>query len=195
MGLVPIFLWCLMSRSDDLEQLLAPVVVDQGCVLWGLEFSTQGRRSLLRIYIDADAGVTLEDCERISRQVSAVLDVDDPISSAYTLEVSSPGMDRPLFCLDQYVPYIGLPISVRLRVPYQGRRKFQGWLMGIEDGDIVLRVDDTEYLLPFDGIDKAHVVPVFAKESAKEVSEVKQRKGVNNINRTINTWKSKRGKR
>jgi ribosome maturation factor RimP len=195
MGLVPIFLWCLMSRSDDLEQLLAPVVVDQGCVLWGLEFSTQGRRSLLRIYIDADAGVTLEDCERISRQVGAVLDVGDPISSAYTLEVSSPGMDRPLFRLDQYVPYIGLPISVRLRAPYQGRRKFQGWLMGIEDGDIVLRVDDTEYLLPFDGIDKAHVVSVFAKESAKEVSEVKQRKGVNNINRTINTWKSKRGKR
>ncbi len=91
-----------MTRTEDLESLLAPVVREQGCDLWGLEFSIQGRRSVLRMFIDTAEGTTLEDCERVSRQVSAVLDVEDPITSAYTLEVSSPGMDSPLFRLEQY---------------------------------------------------------------------------------------------
>ena len=160
-----------MARTEDLEALLTPVVQELGCVLWGLEFSMQGRRSVLRLFIDAAEGVTLEDCERVSRQVSAVMDVEDPITSAYTLEVSSPGMDRPLFRLEQYQLYIGQPIAVRLRAPYQGRRRFQGWLTGIEEGDIVLRVDDIEYLLPYESIDKAHVVPVFEKEVDSDSSE------------------------
>lgn len=160
-----------MARTEDLELLITPIVEELGCVLWGLEFSMQGRRSVLRLFIDAAEGVTLEDCERVSRQVSAVMDVEDPIASAYTLEVSSPGMDRPLFRLEQYRLYIGHPIAVRLRAPYQGRRRFQGWLTGIEEGDIVLRVDDIEYLLPYEGIDKAHVVPVFEKEVDSDSSE------------------------
>jgi ribosome maturation factor RimP len=150
-----------MSRAADLENLVAPVVLAQGCVLWGLEFSTQGRRSQLRVYIDSPAGVTLEDCERVSRQISAVMDVEDPIASAYTLEVSSPGMDRQLYTPAQFASYTGHRIAVRLRSPYQGRRRFQGVLNGLEDGDLVLQVDDTEYLLPFEAIDKANVVPVF----------------------------------
>ena len=161
-----------MARHEDLEVLLSPVVREQGCELWGLEFSMHGRRSVLRLFIDKSEGVTLEDCERVSRQVSAVLDVEDPIASAYTLEVSSPGMDRPLFRFEQYGQYVGQPIAVRLRVPYQGRRCFQGWLTGIEEGDIVLRVDDTEYLLPYESIDKAHVVPVFVKEADTKDSGV-----------------------
>ena len=150
-----------MSRASDLESLLAPVVASQGCELWGLEYSMQGRRGLLRLYIDTPSGVSLEDCERISRQVSAVLDVEDPIASAYTLEVSSPGLDRPLYTPAQFARYVGHRVAVRLRVPYEGRRRFQGVLNGLEDGDVVLQVDDTEYLLPFEGIDKANVVPVF----------------------------------
>jgi ribosome maturation factor RimP len=153
-----------MSRAADLETLLAPVVAEQGCELWGLEFSMQGRHSLLRLYIDAADGVTLEDCEKVSRQVSAVMDVEDPITSAYTLEVSSPGMNRPLYTLAQFQRYIGQQIAVRLRAPYEGRRKFQGTLIGLEDGDIVVQMGDTEFLLPFEGIDKANVVPVFGKE-------------------------------
>lgn len=152
-----------MSRATDLENLVAPAVASQGCELWGLEFSVQGRRSLLRLYIDSPTGVTLEDCERVSRQVSAVMDVEDPIASAYTLEVSSPGMDRPLYTQAQYARYVGQRIAVRLRVPYDGRRRFQGVLNGLEDGDVVLQVEDTEYLLPLDSIDKANVVPVFGE--------------------------------
>ncbi len=150
-----------MGRATDLEALLAPVVAEQGCELWGLEFFQQGRRSALRLFIDAEDGITVDDCERVSRQVSAVLDVEDPISGAYTLEVSSPGMDRPLFRPEQYLRYVGAPIAVRLRAPYEGRRKFQGIVRGIEDGELVLQVGDTEYLLPLEGIDKANVVPVF----------------------------------
>lgn len=150
-----------MSRAADLETLLAPVVVEQGCELWGLEYFQQGRRSALRLYIDAEDGITVDDCERVSRQVSAVLDVEDPISGAYMLEVSSPGMDRPLFRPEQYLRYVGALIAVRLRAPYEGRRKFQGVMRGIEDGELVLQVGDTEYLLPMEGIDKANVVPVF----------------------------------
>ncbi len=150
-----------MSRADDLETLLAPVIAAQGCELWSLEFSMQGRRSLLRIFIDSAAGITLEDCERVSRQVSAVLDVEDPITSAYTLEVSSPGLDRQLHKPEHFERYIGALVAVKLRMPYQGRRRFQGRLNGFEDGDLVLQVEDTEYLLPLDTIDKAQVVPVF----------------------------------
>lgn len=157
-----------MSRAADLENLVAPVVSAQGCVLWGLEFSTQGRRSLLRVYIDSPVGVTLEDCERISRQISAVMDVEDPIASAYTLEVSSPGMDRQLYTPAQFASYIGHRIAVRLRAPYQGRRRFQGVLNGLEDGDLVLQVDDTEYLLPLETIDRANVVPVFGEQQLEK---------------------------
>ena len=155
-----------MSRAADLENLLAPVVAAQGCELWGLEFSIHGRHSLLRVYIDSPVGVTLEDCERISRQISAVMDVEDPITSAYTLEVSSPGLDRQLYTPAQFTRYIGHRIAVRLRAPYQGRRRFNGLLNGLEDGDLVIQVDDTEYLLPLESIDKANVVPVFGESSA-----------------------------
>lgn len=162
-----------MSRADDLETLLAPVVVAQGCELWSLEFSMQGRRSLLRIFIDSAAGISLEDCERVSRQVSAVLDVEDPITSAYTLEVSSPGLDRQLHKPEHFERYIGAIVAVKLRMPYEGRRRFQGRLNGLEDGDLVLQVEDTEFLLPLDGIDKANVVPVFdEKDDATTESAV-----------------------
>lgn len=164
-----------MSRAADLENLLAPVVAAQGCELWGLEFSIHGRHSLLRVYIDSPVGVTLEDCERISRQISAVMDVEDPITSAYTLEVSSPGLDRQLYTPAQFMRYIGHRIAVRLRAPYQGRRRFNGVLNGLEDGDLVLQVDDTEYLLPLESVDKANVVPVFGENSA--VAEGSMREG------------------
>lgn len=155
-----------MSRSADLEELLSPVVTAQGCELWGLEFSMNGRRSLLRVFIDSPAGVTLEDCERVSRQISAVMDVEDPIASAYTLEVSSPGMDRRLFTEEQFVRYIGKHIAVRLKSPYQGRKRFHGLLNGLEDGELVLQVESMEYLLPLEGVDKASVVPVFDNDQS-----------------------------
>lgn len=155
-----------MARSTELEALLAPVVEAQGCELWGLEYAVHGRHSTLRIYIDTPNGVTLEDCERVSRQCSAVMDVEDPIASAYTLEVSSPGLDRPLYTQSQFERYVGSRVNVRLRAPYDGRRRFNGLLKGVEEGDVVVQVDDTEYLLPLESIEKANVVPTFDGQSA-----------------------------
>lgn len=113
------------------------------------------------MYIDSENGIGVDDCAKVSHQISGVLDVEDPIAGEYNLEVSSPGMDRPLYTLEQYAQYIGSDISVRLRIPFEGRRKFLGRLTGIEDGDVVLTAEEHEYLLPFDQIDKANVVPRF----------------------------------
>jgi ribosome maturation factor RimP len=89
------------------------------------------------------------------------MDVEDPIQSEYTLEVSSPGMDRPLFELSQYQAFAGHKVQIRLRMAFEGRRKFQGLLNGVEGDEVIVVVDDHEYLLPFDSIDKANIVPVF----------------------------------
>ena len=148
--------------SSELKQLLGPVVEALGCELWGLELQTGDKTKLLRIYIDrAEDGIGVDDCERVSRQASAVLDVEEAINGEYILEVSSPGMDRPLYELSQYEQYIGEDISLRLRFPYEGRRNFKGRLTGIDDDEIVLVVTDHEFLFPVEGIEKANVVPRF----------------------------------
>lgn len=151
----------MSSKQTQLEELIEPVVQSLDCELWGLEYLTQGKNLLLRIYIDREDGIGLKDCERVSRQVSAVMDVEDPISGEYTLEVSSPGADRMLFKLEHYQAFAGSNIKLRLRVAFEGRRKFSGLLKGVEDDEIVLEVDNEEYLLPFELIEKANVVPTF----------------------------------
>jgi len=130
-----------------------------GFELWGLEYLSQGRHSVLRIYIDAEEGVGVDDCAAVSEQVSGLLDVEDPITGEYVLEVSSPGLDRLLFRLDQFPPYVGETVELRLRRPYEGRRRFKGILAGVEGEDVVVRVDDHEYLLPHGEIEKAQIVP------------------------------------
>jgi ribosome maturation factor RimP len=133
-----------------------------GCELWGLELQAGGKTKLLRIFIDrAEEGVGIEDCERVSRQSSAVLDVEDVINGEYILEVSSPGMDRPLYELSQYEQYIGEDISLRLRFPYEGRRNFKGRLTGVDGDEIIVVATDHEFLFPVEGIEKANVVPRF----------------------------------
>lgn len=149
----------MAGKQDQLTELLEPVVQTLGCELWGIDYRAQGKHSMLRLYIDKDSGVQMEDCERVSRQVSSVLDVEDPISGEYTLEVSSPGMDRTLYRLEQYKAYIGSTLNVRLRVAFEGRKNFTGPLKGIENDEIVLEVDGEEYLLPYELIDKANLVP------------------------------------
>jgi ribosome maturation factor RimP len=149
------------SKLEQLQALLAPVVEALGYQCWGIEFISQGRHSLLRVYIDHPDGILIDDCEKVSRQVSGVLDVEDPVSGEYTLEVSSPGMDRPLFTLEQFAAHVGAQVKIRLRSPYEGRRNFQGVLRGIEEQDVVVQVDNHEYLLPIDSIDKANIIPCF----------------------------------
>ncbi len=151
----------MSSRQQELNALIAPVVEAMGCDLWGIEYQSQGRRALLRIYIEKPDGVMLEDCEKVSRQVSSLLDVEDPILSQYTLEVSSPGMDRPLYTLAQYQQYIGEQIQVKLSRMFEKRKKIRGTLVGIEGDEIVVQVDDEQYLLPMEVIERANVVPTF----------------------------------
>lgn len=139
--------------------MLRPTVTALGYDLWGVEYAAQGRHSVLRVYIDRPAGITVDDCAAVSEQVSGLLDVEDPITGEYTLEVSSPGMDRLLFTLEQYVPYVGEMVELRLRSAFEGRRKFKGMLKGIEGEDVVIQIDDHEFLLPHGAIEKARVQP------------------------------------
>ena len=152
-----------MSSGDQvLKQLLQPVVEALNCELWGIDLQTGGKTKMLRIFIDRDeVGVGIDDCERVSRQASAILDVEDVIAGEYILEVSSPGMDRPLYELDHYARYLGEEISLRLRFPYEGRRNFKGLLKAVEGDEVVVVVTDNEFLFPVEGIEKANLVPQF----------------------------------
>ena len=149
----------MATKDQQISDMLRATVEALGFELWGIEYLSQGRHSVVRVYIDAENGITVEDCARVSEQVSSVLDVEDPITGEFTLEVSSPGMDRLLFRLDQYPAYVGEVLELRLRTPFEGRRKFKGVLTGIEGEDVVIRVDDHEYLLPHSAVDKARIEP------------------------------------
>jgi ribosome maturation factor RimP len=148
----------MTGKRDVLYNLIEPAVSALGFELWGIEFASQGRHSTLRVYIDGPEGINVDDCASVSYQVSGVLDVEDPISGEYTLEVSSPGLERPLFNVEQYRKYIGEHISVKTRMPFDGRRRFSGCLTEVENDEIVLQVENHEYLLPIETIDKAHLV-------------------------------------
>lgn len=165
MGHGPIFVYLeveVAASNDRLKQLLEPVIAALDCELWGIDLQMGGKRKVLRLYIDREEqGVDINDCERVSRQASAILDVEDLIAGEYVLEVSSPGMDRPLYELDHYAKYLGEQISLRLRFPYEGRRNYKGRLKAIEGDEIVLLVADNEFLFPVEGIEKANLIPKF----------------------------------
>lgn len=137
--------------------MLQPAIEVLGLELWGVEYLTKGRSALLRVYIDSEEGVTIDDCEKASRQISAILDVEDPIAGEYTLEVSSPGLDRPLFAAEHYTAYVGEVINVRLSSPIDGRRKFKGVLNSADPQKIVMTVDNQPVEILFSQIEKANV--------------------------------------
>lgn len=151
----------LATLEQKLQELLQSSVEDLGCELWGIECQRAGRYLTVRLYIDKEGGVTVENCADVSRQVSAILDVEDPITDKYNLEVSSPGLDRALFTLDQYQRYIGQEIVVHLRIPVLDRRKWQGKLEKIENDMLTLIVDGQEQILVFGNIQKANIIPKF----------------------------------
>lgn len=151
----------MATLEQNLQEMLQDAVKDLGCELWGIECQRVGRFMTVRLFIDKDGGVTVDDCADVSRQVSAILDVEDPIADKYNLEVSSPGLDRPLFTLPQLERYIGQDIAVHLRIPVMERRKWQGKLERIEKDMITLIVDDQEQILVFGNIQKANVVAKF----------------------------------
>jgi ribosome maturation factor RimP len=147
------------SKDQQIADMVQPAVAALGYELWGVEHVAQGRHSVVRVYIDSPGGITVDDCAAVSEQVSSILDVEDPITGEYTLEVSSPGMDRLLFTLAQYVGYVGETMELRLRSAFEGRRRYKGILKGIEGEDVVIQVDDHEFLLPYGAIEKARVQP------------------------------------
>jgi ribosome maturation factor RimP len=154
----------MMAKKETLlADLVKPVIEALGLEFWGLEYKPQGNHSLLRIYIDGPNGITADNCAEVSRQFSGVLDVEDPISSEYTLEVSSPGLDRPLFTIEQFARYKGQMVSLRLNLAYEGRRKFTGILNGIEnDDEVLVVVEQDEYCFPIENIEQARIVPQFS---------------------------------
>jgi ribosome maturation factor RimP len=151
---------CMITRQSGLQTLIEPAVTLAGHELVGVEVIQQGLDSLLRIYIDNEAGITVEDCARVSRQVSGVLDVADPISGHYTLEVSSPGLDRPLFTAAHYDQFVGYQVSIALHRPFEGRRKLNGELAGLEGSSVRLLENEDEWLIPLEMVRLARLVPV-----------------------------------
>lgn len=148
-----------MATSDELIQLLEPVIERQGYELADLELKVGSRDGVLRIFIDKPGGVGLEDCELISRQVSALLDVEDPIPGRYSLEVSSPGLDRKLTKPVHFQRFVGEEVKVETRFPVLGRRRFRGVLQAADEKSIVVVVDREPYELQIDGIETARLVP------------------------------------
>lgn len=158
------------SKIAELTELIAPAVAACGVDLWGIEFMPQGRKSLLRIYIETlpearanGKHVTIEDCSAVNHQVSGVLDVHDPIAGEYVLEVSSPGFDRPLFSREQVAEYVGEIVNLRLihaiGTGDTKRRKVVGRLVEVgTDTMKVVTEDKLEFDVAFDSVDKAHLV-------------------------------------
>lgn len=152
----------MATKAEVIQKLVEPVINALGYQLWGLEYLGQGKHTLLRIFLEKEGGINIEDCAEASRQVSSILDVEDPIKDEYTLEVSSPGLDRQLFRPEQYKQYPGATVKVRLNGNLNGRRNFVGTLQEVistqEETTVVVKVGAEEFRLPFQMIEKANLV-------------------------------------
>lgn len=147
--------------ATRVRQEIAAVVEADGAELVHVEFVREEGRWILRLYIDREGGVTMDDCARISYLVSPMLDVADPIESAYSLEVSSPGIERPLADEPDFERFAGERVKISTRNDHQGRRRFTGELAGVENGDVVVVVDGKTHKIPYGDIEKANLAPEF----------------------------------
>ena len=145
--------------SEELKNLLEPSVEALGYELIELELRTGGRNGLMRLFIDAPDGIGLDDCEAVSRQVSTVLDVEDPIPGNYNLEVSSPGLDRALTKPAHFQRFTGEDVRIKLRTPVDGRRNFRGALRAADEDSIEVEVDGQSHTLAIAAIASARLVP------------------------------------
>src|SRR6185295_12927296 len=152
----------VVDIRSRLRGMLQPGVEALGFELVDAELVGGGGSPTLRVYIDSPKGITVEDCADVSRQISAILDVEDPIPGSYTLEVSSPGLDRPLVTPEDFRKRLGETVKAKLRRPdLTGRRNFTGKLLEVRSEGIVLEVDNEQHVLAFDVIDRARLVPKF----------------------------------
>lgn len=153
-----------------LKQRLGNLIASMGYEMIGCELIPQGRQSLFRIYIDKERGVTIDDCSNVSRQVSAMLDVEDPFPGKYTLEVSSPGINRPLFELAHYRQHMGKSVKIRLHVPVNQRKQYKGQIKGVVGEEIHLLVEgmEQEVVLAFSQIKKANLIELVNNKDSKQ---------------------------
>lgn len=158
--------------NHRLIEMLQPLVEELGYEFVGLEYSANPKNAVLRIYIDAEDGIAVEDCERVSREVAALLDVEDPIRGRYNLEISSPGLDRPLFTPAHYEQFKGEQVQISLFAPEEGRRKIKGVILGVEDGQVKIEADQESFAVRFDNIAKARLVPDYDRLMAERKSTV-----------------------
>ena len=157
-----------MGRKEEIlgkvRQLAAPLAAQEGMELVDVEFGGGGGRQILRVFIDRQGGVSLDDCTAVSRALSAALDVDDPLQGAYDLEVSSPGLDRPLRTPEHFQKYAGEKVRVKTFGPLpecENRKTFVGILKGYENEAVVIDVDGKVFRVPHAQVSKANVEPQF----------------------------------
>ncbi|ACQ93846.1 protein of unknown function DUF150 [Tolumonas auensis DSM 9187] len=151
----------MATLEQRLTELLDAPIVALGYELWGIEFIRAGKHSTLRVYIDHANGISVDDCAEASHQVSALLDVEDPITTEYYLEVSSPGMDRPLLKPEHFARYIGQVATVTLRMAVNNRRKYKGTIKQVDGEMITLTIDGRDEILAFANIQQANLIPNF----------------------------------
>jgi ribosome maturation factor RimP len=151
----------LATLEQRLTELLDAPIIALGYELWGIEFIRAGKHSTLRIYIDHANGISVDDCSEVSHQVSALLDVEDPITTEYYLEVSSPGMDRPLLKPEHFARYIDQLAAVTLRMAVNNRRKYKGTIKQVDREMITLTIDGRDEILAFANIQQANLIPNF----------------------------------
>ncbi|MBE0470282.1 MAG: ribosome maturation factor RimP [Methyloprofundus sp.] len=152
----------MKQAPEILLKLIEPVVEGLGYECVGIEYNAHPKHGLLRIFIDREQGVGMEDCAAVSHQVSGVLDVEDPIAGEYNLEVSSPGMERPLFKIEQFEQFIGHTAKVNLFKPVEGRRNITGLIEKVEDGKVYLQQDGQVYVVLFQAMSKARLEPDYS---------------------------------
>ncbi len=145
--------------SDELEKLLEPSIERLGYELSDLEVRLSGKSGVIRLFIDRPEGIGIEDCEKVSSAVSALLDVEDPVPDHYVLEVSSPGWNRKLRKVEHFQRFAGETVKVEMRFPIAGRKRFRGTLLSSDDANIVVDVDGVSHTLPMATIDTARLVP------------------------------------
>ncbi|MCD6419907.1 MAG: ribosome maturation factor RimP [Synergistetes bacterium] len=144
--------------TQRVEEIVDSIVKRESLELVGVTYSREQGSMVLRIYIDKEGGVTLRDCEMVSREVSAILDIEDFIEGHYLLEVSSPGIDRPLFKKEDYDRFKEKQAKIRTISPIEGRRNFSGKLKGIKGNDVIIEVDGRLFHIPFESIKKANLI-------------------------------------
>lgn len=151
----------MRNNLVHLWELFEPVVTGMGYELIEIEHFPSLKHGVLRLYIDKEGGVTIDDCSDVSQQISALIDVEDPVKGQFNLEISSPGMDRPLRRLKDFQRFTGSKVKLKTGVPLDGQRNFTGRLLSADDNYVVIETDTEEISIPMDALDKARIVPEF----------------------------------